>query len=729
MFDIRKYFKVVLPFSLMVIVPVTTSAKDLDSYIKDLGVEATYYEDAWGTNDKIRRAKEQLRRAGSGAVPLLLEALEEKGDSYRWTYDKEKDAFYRPDENERRRKRVVEVLGNIGEPASVSPLADIAIDNSENQTLRKDAVIALGRIGTLEALQTIISLSNDDDYEVREGAAYALRFFDNPGAIVALKELVYDSKVDVMVTAVSSLRYFEDPDLDKITCDLLKDYYYQGRLAGLLLFNERRPDVSYYKITSLFKDPHPMVANAAARVFRGDGGVHSDVLIRKFETAKDPTERGLCVYAMGLTGDSALGIYIDMASNDPDATVRASYCAAAGFLYGPDRIDVLSEMLFDGNEYVRLFALNAIENITSRYEVDGTSLIEKVRPSLLKNESYEPGAAALVLGELGDSDSIENIKKLSDAKTPEFEEKEFHDMDALLIGGYSDLEDFAGMMTAYVSKPFWNYLFFHYDPYYVQGQLVPIMLAMIGPGAGEGTRIINYGNRFGLKMVEGATLKEDTKNNFSYYREVHMLAYNVASSVAAMRNSTYDDLDYYKELLGNGDGVWEKTALRGISYFGSEEAEKTAKKYIKNEFTDTRITAIAALARQLADGYRVDVESAREKSESPVETLVCNIALAKFGDSEAFRLVAEDFEDIEIRENVILYSGYTAYSPGLDMAWDNYGSLLKSEKYTLIFALDRSGTDGDLARLLEIAANDTDPSVRWVALRTAERLSKTRNRK
>ncbi len=711
-------------FLMALITSGVSSAKDLEDYVKDLGIGGTYYEEEWSSNDKIRRAKEQLRRAGSAAVPLLLGALEEKGEVYRWTYDKNKDTLYKPDEKERRRRRALIVLGNIGDSSAVSKLAEVAVDSTENQTVRKDAVEALGRIGTAEALEVILSLKSVDDYEVREGVAYALRFFDDPRASIALKELVYDSKVDVTVVAVFSLRYFDDPGLDGIACDLLKDYYYQGRLAGLLLFSERRPDVSYYKMTSLFNDPHTLVANAAARVFRGDGGVHSDVLIRKYETAKDPIEKGLCVYAMGLTGDTALGTYIDMASNDPDAAVRASYCAAAGFLYGPDRINEINEMLDDNDEYVRLFALKGIENIASRYEIDDIGLIERCRPFLSKAGSYEPGAAALVLAELGDSESIGDIKKLSDGKAPKYEEEEFHDMDALLIGGYSDLENFAGMMTAYVSKPFWNYRFFRYDPYYVQGQLLPIMLAIIGPGAGEGTRIINYGDRFGLKMVEGAALTEGTKNNFSYYRKRHMVAYNMISSVAAMRNSAYDDLDYYKELLGKGDGAWEETALRGISYFDSEEAEKTAKKYIDDEFTDIRIAATTALARQLADGYREDVRRARDKSESPVETLVCNIALAKFGDSEAVRLVNEDFDDIETREDVILYSGYAAYSPGLDMAWDNYASLLYGERSGYVFALDRSGTDADLERLLEIASTDPDPSIRWIALRTAERLSK-----
>jgi HEAT repeat protein len=706
-----------------------SSAKDLEDYVKDLGIEGTYYEDPWSSNDKIRRAKEQLRRAGPEAVPLLLSALEEKGKAYRWTYDKDKDVLYEPDEKERRRKRALTVLGDIGDPLAVSKLREVATDVTENQTVRKDAVEALGRIGTDEALEVILSLKLDDDYEVREGVAYALRFFDDPRALAALKELVYDSKVDVTVVAAFSLRYFDDPSMDGIACDLLKDYYYKGRLAGLLLFNERRPNVSYYNISSLFNDPHPLVANAAARMFRGDGGVHSDVLVRKFETAKYPIERGVCVYAMGLTGDPALGVYVDMASKDADAAVRASYCASAGFLYGPDRINEIAVMLNDNDEYVRLFALNGIENIGSRYEIDDVDLIERCRPFLSKDESYEPGAAALVLTELGDGESIENIEELSDAKAPKFKKEDFHDMDALLIGGYSELEDFAGMMTAYIGRGLRNPFFFRYDTYYLKGGFIPARTFIWGPGAGEGTRIINYGNRFALKMVEGAALTEDTKDNFSYYRKRHILGYNVISSVVAMRNSAYDDFDYYKGLLGKGDGAWDETALRGISYFDSEEAEKTAKKYIDDEFTDVRIAAIMALARQSADGYMEDVKRARDKSESPVETLVCNIALAKFGDSEAVRLVAEDFEDIEMREDLILYSGYAAYGPGLEMAWDNYDSLLHSERDSYVMALNMSGTETNLERLLEIASTDPDPSIRWVALRTAERLSKKRKGK
>jgi HEAT repeat protein len=128
------------------------------------------------------KAAEYLGEIGDpDAVPALVEALADPTISW----------------------LAAESLGKIGDVRAVEPL--IAVLNSDEKWLRRNAAEALGKLRAASAVEPIIRLLGDKKHDVREVSARALGQIGDVRAVPALQGLSNDPDVKVRETALASI--------------------------------------------------------------------------------------------------------------------------------------------------------------------------------------------------------------------------------------------------------------------------------------------------------------------------------------------------------------------------------------------------------------------------------------------------------------------------------------------------------------------------------------------
>ncbi|HZU70780.1 MAG TPA: HEAT repeat domain-containing protein [Ktedonobacteraceae bacterium] len=171
-------------------------------------------------DEEVRNAvSDVLIKFGKKAVSGLLEVLHSKPFA---------------------KARAAKVLGIIGDPTAVPELLT-ALDNQGDKVLRREAAVALGRIGGDEAISGLLGALHDQESFVRQAAATALGRIKNPTTIPNLSAALLENpySYDVQRAIIGALENFENPraaipDLQRALHkgDLVKDV--KSRAARLL---------------------------------------------------------------------------------------------------------------------------------------------------------------------------------------------------------------------------------------------------------------------------------------------------------------------------------------------------------------------------------------------------------------------------------------------------------------------------------------------------------------
>jgi len=141
---------------------------------------------------KARKAREDVVRMGAGAVPRLLEALENQ-DTVQG-------------------QQIVEVLGRIGHPAALPKLEQLM--KGKNEWLRSAAVFAIGEIGGKESVPVLLDGLRDPSCRVCEIAIRILVEIRDPRAIPGLIDLLRHSDKEVAQAASRGLVQLTDETRD-----------------------------------------------------------------------------------------------------------------------------------------------------------------------------------------------------------------------------------------------------------------------------------------------------------------------------------------------------------------------------------------------------------------------------------------------------------------------------------------------------------------------------------
>lgn len=132
------------------------------------------------------RIAEVLVELGPLAVPALLAGLEDPDGEFKGY--------------------IIEILGEIGDPGSLSKLAGVLGDN--NPALRARAVAAIGNIGGSAAVQALLAALQDNDKKVRIQAVLAMRRTGDLTVVPGLAGAAGDPDKSVRMNALEALSKF-----------------------------------------------------------------------------------------------------------------------------------------------------------------------------------------------------------------------------------------------------------------------------------------------------------------------------------------------------------------------------------------------------------------------------------------------------------------------------------------------------------------------------------------
>lgn len=126
------------------------------------------------------------------------------------------------DADEDVRGSAVSALGMRGDARAVEPLS-IRLSNEENYSVFNEIITALGRIGNLQAIQSLTELASNDKFaiELRQQAIRQLGKISDDQAISSIIDLMKDNDNDIFNTSVNTiLKLFTSND-QKIRQNLL----------------------------------------------------------------------------------------------------------------------------------------------------------------------------------------------------------------------------------------------------------------------------------------------------------------------------------------------------------------------------------------------------------------------------------------------------------------------------------------------------------------------------
>jgi HEAT repeat protein len=111
------------------------------------------------------------------------------------------------------RARAAESLGQVGDPAAVTPLVKRLEDRSEDREVRTRAAEALGRLGSEEAVEPLLDVLDDPVWHIRYHAIVALGQIGDAAALEGLEEATrYDPDPFNREEAAQALRRLGRPD-------------------------------------------------------------------------------------------------------------------------------------------------------------------------------------------------------------------------------------------------------------------------------------------------------------------------------------------------------------------------------------------------------------------------------------------------------------------------------------------------------------------------------------
>lgn len=262
-------------------------------------------------NDLHEGVSEALMKIGKPAVSALAEA-------------------FKIDDRQETRKRVAEILANMGESAAdaIPALVEVIGDTDENGDIRGAGANALGRIGK-QALPEIIGLLGNENADVHGAAIHALGKVGKP-ALPILTELLEDESELTRAGAVAALGDLGRPNKDIVPDPIIpalikalddEDNNVRSNAAMALVnlrrytkeeipaFNEAIP-----ALTRVYRDEDESLKESAARALARIGGAPVELLpdLTKDIEGEDEDARRRATWVLGSMGEEGAKALIEM---------------------------------------------------------------------------------------------------------------------------------------------------------------------------------------------------------------------------------------------------------------------------------------------------------------------------------------------------------------------------------------------------------------------------------
>ncbi len=282
------------------------------------------------------------------------------------------------DENEFVRQKAGEALGQLGDISAVPALIAALQDNDNN--VRKSVAKALGNLGDIAAVPALIAALQDNDSDVRGNTALALENLGDVAAVPALIAALQDAEIYVRIIAAGALGKLGDT----------------SAVSPLIVALENKESlVRDSVIMALVKLRDVAAVPALSAKLQDD-----DIVVRR-------TAAG----ALGNLGDISAVPALAVALQDENEVVRRTAAGALGNLGDISAVPALAVALQDENEEVRLSAAIALGKLGD------VSAVPMLISALRYTSKDMRLAAAELLGKLENSLAIQAlIAALQDEK-------------------------------------------------------------------------------------------------------------------------------------------------------------------------------------------------------------------------------------------------------------------------------------------------------------------------
>jgi HEAT repeat protein len=222
-----------------------------------------------------------------------------------------------------------ESLGIIGSDKPVNPL--IAILNNDNWSVRQLAVTALGHIGSRKAVNALKRMWEEEKSEyVRPAIAYALARIDgDEDAFKFLVQTIKNSSSPRRRDAVKALGYIGSKEAINVLVGIIENEKAQFRSEATEALGESGSTDAFEPLVQALSDKWYLIRANAARGLGKLGGKRAiDLLISALEDATDGV-RSEAARALGNIGDEkAITPLIEALKDEDDNTVRRSIVLA-----------------------------------------------------------------------------------------------------------------------------------------------------------------------------------------------------------------------------------------------------------------------------------------------------------------------------------------------------------------------------------------------------------------
>lgn len=338
------------------------------------------------TEFKIQNADEELtmllKKLGTDTGRILVEIL--RGE--RW----------------QRRSSAAWVLGELREPAAVPSLVEALRD--ENEAVRREASLALERIGAPAAPRLLVAL-NDTDLDLQASLIKLLGKLKEqtavPALIAQLSNAAWPTMEETRICdlAASALEAIGTDDAIQAV-----DIWRQGGkpLAHASEWGEKVRDQSRYSVRH---------------------NIATETLFENLESDTWSVRRD-AVKKLGEGGNSIALPYVIRATTDEDSQVRLAAVEALKGFHGPDVIQALVECLRDEEALI-------CDAATEALTLQGQMALQNLLQAMSDEVPNVRGAAAEILGRIGDEQAIPYlVDALSDITTPRLETRRICDIAA-----------------------------------------------------------------------------------------------------------------------------------------------------------------------------------------------------------------------------------------------------------------------------------------------------------
>jgi HEAT repeat protein/predicted protein tyrosine phosphatase len=304
--------------------------------------------------------------------------------------------------------------------------SDIAIPmllkglNNQEIAVRRNCLLALGKIGSQTAVIQLARSLNSEDSQVRAWAAWALGEIDSKPAVATLQKALNHQASDVRAWAVWALGKINPTVALPSLIEALKhqDSEVRWRAAvncGKIRLKEAVPGL----LNALRDENHLVRARAAAALGKIGDRVAVPHLI---ELLNDPDSYAVSLRAaeaLGKIGTETAVAGLLQALNHDDSDVRGSAVSALGEISSEVAVVAVMRSLCDEDIFVRGRAAEALGNVDTAGDANLLQMIASgLAIAIGDSESYVRWRVAAAFGQIGTPESVMVLVRLLEDEAP-----------------------------------------------------------------------------------------------------------------------------------------------------------------------------------------------------------------------------------------------------------------------------------------------------------------------